>query len=220
MSEIYKLYEEWPSLLQGSETPDGKPIVQTFDPLIKTLQERISSDVGVGAGKGKLGFERSPIDVKAFDLYSEIKDTVEAGLFETQLSITSDLALNVQSLEARVTELRTSGGIQEHRFFYFINKMESWVTRIWELIDPPREAELEGACPFCGSTDWFDKEGIKSTALIVRHHDGKEPEAVCRRCAEGYWRGPNALIQLGKMIDAPMDVGVITELGFGDTLAS
>jgi len=73
-----------------------------------------------------------------------------------------------------------------------IGEMRKWANRITGMLDPPRERELDDACPMCEASTFWRAGAEYKRPLVVRYRstDGQElvdnARAMCRSC-EAVW---------------------------------
>lgn len=161
-------------------------------PLLQILREAVSSsspDGSTSPGKG----QGSVIDAAALDLIGEIHGRIswEVDRRTPAVPIAGRSFYLMASgqgflLEERVSHLflhyYLPGGDNE----WMADLLESWVTKIRNLIDPPaKPIPLRGvACPEC-QYDWFISDSKERVTALMANKSGA-PLIYCRVCGVEY----------------------------------
>lgn len=169
----------------------GKKLTHRNDPpLLDVLRTAIGSNLGMGGGGGKLGFERSSIDPVAFALYEEIDGRVRSWLGELDAKVGKDVG-PAQMLRSWLTLWNaTHHEPADHDRRRRI--IDSWSTRIDAIIDPPRRVEIGESgkpvpCPACGED------------YVLTGHTGSDGEVDLDEAA---WARALAVYERGRLEDS------------------
>lgn len=157
--------------------------------LIQLVKAKTPSGEGGGSSGAAAG---APLDLAALDLERLIQHQgntwlswAQAGAQERQ-----SLTLLVQLVVARAAELSWAAGEEGTLINQISLLMGEWVTRIRDLLDPPRRTPLDAACPVCGARERVvegeDGETSRSSALVAMWSGHRVDHVLCRLCTS-FW---------------------------------
>lgn len=190
-----------------------KPV--DHEPLLVTLRKAVRASLGGTTDGGIPGdvSARSLLNGQAFMLWEQIeRDVQQATRTHLRDRPNPMLGYAVRQLAEHVDALWNTTQITEPDYLWLIRKAKGWKRSIWELLDPPVEKELIGACPRCEQEKITNQDGELVSALIAYYRKGLEPVARCRHCGE-VWQGEGQLVILGRLIGAELDTDTLTEMG-------
>lgn len=196
-------------------------------PLLLKLRLAVASNMG-GAGAGKAGRERVPINVGAADLqdriladirewYGRETDYAEHGRTSPESTLRQWFIRYVNRYRA--------GQVSDDGFDRQTAVVAGWVTQIRDLLDPPFRWTLTSPCPICGH-EWVeafaadDPNEIERVRVLnaVERESIEDSYVICRNSACGrIWRGVFEARALRILIDdaelmrdTPMVAGMTT----------
>jgi hypothetical protein len=210
---VSKLTTPWSGVLGPKESGTGHYMPIDYPPLLDMLAQAKSSSLGRTSAGRSPDAERSLLNLEAFGLWEHIDGTVRAWLRElSRTRPEPELKAAVRQLVGLVKALHAAHQIPQDRMEHIVAQFPRWCSRIWGLFDPPTVKNLEGPCPNCAASHYYDAEGAKSSALIAYYWKGITPEAKCQRCGE-HWTGERALLNLGYHLGAQVDEEALREMG-------
>lgn len=187
----------------------------TVDGLLEQLRDEMFG--GTNRGGAASARARLPFNAGAVDLYQLIDRQVSEvwgaafksvpGGERTEALLTQWAALVGRSRIVSVSSPRKIDGlvewVPESMLSYELASL--WKSKIENLFDPPRTAEIKAACIQCGATESFrmvDGERQKTTALVfIRDRaTGESTEARCLECGASWL--PDQYLYLVRMIAA------------------
>jgi hypothetical protein len=181
--------------------------------LLLKLRVAVASNVGGGEGAGKAGRERVPLNVGARDLYDRITSDItewygrETDYAEGHGRPTPEVTLRQWYI--RFVSRYRSNQVTDGQFDRQIGLVESWVTQIRDLLDPPFRFPLTAPCPICG-LEWVsvykadDPAEIERVRVLnaVERESIEESYVLCRNPECGrIWKGVMEARALRTLID-------------------
>ena len=176
------------------ETPDGPEptsVVRIIDPsLLDQLDNSIRANMGGSTKGGSDPATRSLVDaaalMRSMQISGEVSDWARAaGAIIDKGSISNTLRAWHGKFIGRAT--------QEDRMQYYTRRLVKWAAQITATLDPPREKDLDCACPDCGAIEWWNSSnGERFTRpLIIRYRPDsptmvEDARASCRGCGESW----------------------------------
>lgn len=161
-----------------------------LDPLFKQIQDAVSGQTGERSGTN---IRRLPFWPAAHDIHEDITSTVRSWTSDEPRSVDTEERL-------RGVYANTWRPQDAPQLASWTTKIDYWVLRIKEQLNPPLMVFLDDPCPLCGK-EWVrrpvDGELVKQRALAIRGDDG----ALCGHC-KTMWETPARLLVLGQMIRA------------------
>lgn len=159
------------------EHDDGHRSLCRGESLIDQLQAAIARDVDSEIGKVRRSKGTVPavISLAAFDVMSDMDKVTRA--WHPSRTVAGRIS-------ATVSQLCTQSVEEIPRMRYVSRYLDSWVTLIGELLEPPKRMHIVGACPECGETtvrqyNPQDREYVISPALqITRDSTGQACECL------------------------------------------
>ena len=181
--------------------------------LLLKLRVAVASNTGGGEGAGKPGRERAPINVGAADLQDRIvSDIREWYGRETEYAEGHGRPSPERTLQQwyiRYINRYRSGQISDEGFARQMSIVESWVTQIRDLLDPPFRFPLTSPCPICNQ-EWVtayaadDPNEIERVRVLnaVERESIEDSYVICRNPECGrIWRGVYQARALRTLID-------------------
>lgn len=205
-----RLIEPWTMTIQVGD--DER--VQTFPPLVDTLARIVSPSSGRTVGGANDPSARSVVNVQALDLLGHIQDVTRAWLQEWRVQVAGETKLDLRGFWDRLHTLHNAGDLDGTTYEHLAAFADTWVTRIWDLIEPPLTRPLRGvACPKCGEAKWVNENSDQADNLLITYRQGQEVTAECRwRECGAIWVGRRGLIDLGRSLGIPLDIEALAEL--------
>lgn len=192
---------------------NGKYKPVDHEPLLVTLRTAIRSSTGGTAAGASDDAARSILNLEAFELWEQI--TWEVNMLTRQHMkdrANPMLGSAVAHLAVRLDALRNTNGITESDYLDALHRGSGWRTRIWAMLNKPREKELLAPCPSCEQEKCVNNDGEVQSALVAYYRPDASPSARCRSCGMD-WVGEGQMVILGRMLGAELDEGVLTEMG-------
>lgn len=160
------------------------------DPLFKQIQDAVSGQTGERSGTN---VRRLPFWPAALDIHEDITSTVREWTRAQPRSV--DTEQRLRGLYANTWRPQDAPQLA-----VWATKLDFWVGRIKEQLDPPLTVFLDDPCPLCGK-EWVrrnvDGEMVKQRALSIR---GDDAAALCGNC-RAMWQ-LDRLPLLGRMLQA------------------
>jgi hypothetical protein len=208
-----RLTNNWTLVIDKRET--GKELHQDFPPLLDMLATMVRPNME-RTGGGSSAATRNLIDTKALTLLMHIEDVSRAWLIEWGIKVTGDRKADVAAYSERANTLHRTGVITETDWLRLTSYPQTWVGRIWDLIEPPMQIPLkEAECPKCGRAKWINENDEHVDNILASYRDGGEVQAECRwNDCDGYWVGPRQLRELGFHVGATVDDDALREMGY------
>ena len=193
--------------------------IGTSGPLLTVLRDARYPNLGRTKGGGGGG---DMFDIAAVDLYEHIDGTVRSWLAEYRQEHTGDLLELTKTLHKVLTAEYAGGRLEDpDRMF---GMFTTWMSRIDDHFDPPKEYELTAPCPECAAervpTGSEPRSGEKDErpykwAVRVPVKVGRAVVAECHAC-EALWAGRDRLTDLAESMGLEVDWVALREL-VGDT---
>ncbi|UOQ57229.1 hypothetical protein MUN78_16490 [Leucobacter allii] len=168
-------------------------------PLLEELRLARYPNLGRTKGGGGSG---DLLDMKAVSMYETIDAGVRAWLDHFRQPAPADLIEATVRLHD-VLHAEAAGGRLDDPDTMF-GMFTTWVQRIEDLFDPPREFELTAACPECETEHVADEDGGMRWAVRVPVKKGRALVAECRACGE-LWAGEDRLLELADGMGEEVD---------------
>ncbi|QIK63853.1 hypothetical protein G7068_12110 [Leucobacter viscericola] len=169
-------------------------------PLLEELRQARYPNLGRtksgGGGGGDL------LDMKAFNLYETTDADVRAWLNHYRQPQPDDL-LEATRLLHNTLRAEAAGNRLDDPDRMF-GMFHTWVQRIEDLFNPPREYELTEACPVCETEHVADKDGCQLWAVRVPVKEGRALVAECHHCGT-LWAGHDQLTNLAESMQINVD---------------
>lgn len=194
-------------------TVDGGVRTQHFPPLVDMLRGQLAPGMEGGAGGG-LPSTRNILDVKSLDLLIHMQDVTRAWLQEWVVQGAGELKLDLRGFWDRLHALRNSGAMDETTFEHLASYPDTWASKVWDLIEPPKTVPLRRTeCPKCDAAKITNSEGESTDNLIITFRVGHQFTAECRNQDCGaVWIGRDGLIELGRSIGVEIDIDSLAEV--------
>jgi hypothetical protein len=164
--------------------------------MYESLVDEIEPSRGNGSGRF-IGKSRPPLWVDAFDLRTDIDNTVkqwQPGKGSTPRRL--------HSLSSRCWRPQDTQRIREHT-----RDLQGWAMSIRSVLNPEHVKEIAAPCPACGRR-WVYKqhggENIRAAALQLIAHQG----CSCQAC-KTHWP-PERYLFLCRLLGFDLPAGVIT----------
>lgn len=168
-------------------------------PLLTELWEARYPNLGRTKGGGGNG---DVLDMKAVTMYETIDAGVRAWLEHFRQPHKGDLIELTRNLHGILRAEHAGDRLEDpDRMFAMF---ETWVQRIEEMFDPPREYELTAACPICETEHAIGEEGAQRWAVRVPVKEGRALVAECHECG-AMWGGQDQLTQLAEGMGLEID---------------
>lgn len=146
---------------------------------------------GLETGNGGHAGPKAPVALNALELWSDIAETCN-----TQHIIVTGEDPVGKTVEEKLVTWATrlqSWGDQTHRGQRIAKAADltgEWISKIDNLLDPPKSLELVAACPDCGQRYVWrheDDEDVRKAALVVTTDRTTQKSACeCQACG-AYW---------------------------------
>lgn len=204
-----RLIEPW----QMDVTVGDGVRTQHFPALVDMLRGQLVPGMEGGAG-GSSPATRNILDVKSLDLLIHVQDVTRAWLQEWGVQGAGELKLDLRGFWDRLHTLRDSGAMDETTFDHLASYPDTWASKMWDLIEPPKQVPLRTtACPKCEAAKVTNSEGEAADNLLITFRVGHEVTAECRNtdCA-AVWVGRDGLLDLGRSIGVEIDVDTLMEV--------
>lgn len=191
---------------------DGKRD-QHFPPLVDMLKGQLVPGMEGGTGGG-LPSTRNILDVKSLDLLIHIQDVTRAWLQEWGVQGSGELKLDLRGYWERLNALHNTGALDETLYEHLASYPDTWASKVWDLIEPPKTVPLRRTeCPKCGTDKVTNSEGETTDNLLITFRVGHEPTSECRNTECGaVWIGRDGLIELGRAIGVEIDIDTLVEV--------
>lgn len=217
---VDRLTIPWTDVLTPAESPSGRYEPLQREPLLVLLQRAIvPSGEGGGGGRSQ---DRVPLSTEALQVWQSIDERSRAGGLQVgHLVAGRALAERVRDFADHAAVAWRTGQVSESDWAHLSEEPAKWVQQIEDLLDPPRTKELKPRCPRCGElwvSDPRERETRHHCLLLHFRDGGPEAWAECRRCSQT-WVGVDQLKELGALIGARPDVGLLREMGVSDSVA-
>lgn len=142
-----------------------------------------------GGGTGDL------LDMKALTMYETIDAGVRSWLDHYRQTQPADLTDAAKRLYETLKAERAGGRLDPDDPLFAM--FPTWVQRIEDMFDPPREYELTSACPECGTEHATGEDGGQRWAVRVPVKEGRALVAECHECGT-MWAGQDRLTELAE----------------------
>ena len=175
----------------------------TEDPLLVQLQEAVSSSLSSGSGSGGAPWTRNVLDSDALHQAAIITSTIGDWCRIAGATVTRDPVQDLRAWYAKRLSTR------DPETFY-LGMLQTWVTTIRTIVNPPKTLQILGACPVCKEVTYTNSAGeTVSNPLVMTYRPDtanmhRAARASCRVCGT-VWQGVEAMEELD------------TELREGDT---
>lgn len=185
-------------------TVDGT--IAECEPLILMLKDARYPNLGRTKGGGGTG---DMLDMKALTMYETIDAGVKTWLDHYRRPHDGGLLELVKRLHETLTAEYAGDRLEDpDRMFAMF---PTWVQRIEDLLDPPREWELTEPCPTCGEHHSTDENGGQKWAVRVPVKEGRGVIAECHECG-AMWAGQTALAELAESMGIEVDWDALRDL--------
>lgn len=188
-------------------------------PLLEMLYEARYPNIGRTKGGGGTG---DILDMKAVTMWEAIDGGVRAWLDHYRQPYGDDLIAATKRLHETLKGEHAGGRLEDpdHMFAMF----PTWVQRIEDMFDPPREYELTEKCPECeaehilvGDEPAEGERDERPLAWAVRMEvkEGRALIAECHACGR-MWAGQDALVRLAEAMGLDVDWVALREFAGRD----
>lgn len=185
-------------------TVDGT--IAECEPLILMLKDARYPNLGRTKGGGGTG---DMLDMKALTMYETIDAGVRTWLDHYRRPHDGGLLELVKRLHETLTAEYAGDRLEDpDRMFAMF---PTWVQRIEDLLDPPREWELTEPCPECGEHHSTDEDGGQKWAVRVPVKEGRAIVAECHECGR-MWAGQAALAELAQSMGIEVNWDALRDL--------
>jgi len=168
-------------VMQGTEVT-----VITHDPLLRQLEDAVTSAIGNGGGGGQA--TGSVLNSEALFRASVIRAQIGDWCRQVEVRPTRDMITDLTRwMVAFVADPQ-----------WHISTLRGWAREIRDLLDPPKRVPLADPCPACTATKAVGEDGSTSPAVVVEYDQvvlHASLRAVCRVCLVE-WVGPDAVDEL------------------------
>jgi len=177
----------------------------TEDPLLVQLQDAVSSSLSSGSGSGGAPWTRNVLDSDALHQAAIITATIGDWCRIAGATVTRDPVQDLRAWYAKRLSTRDPEA-------FYMGVLQTWVSTIRALVNPPKTRQILGACPVCKEVTYKNGEGetVRNPLVMTYRLDVKDvlknARTTCRAC-ETVWQGDEAMEELA------------TELKEGDTPA-
>lgn len=163
---------------------DGQKVATVeLPPLLDQLTQAIRASIGGSSRGASLAFEGAVLNTAA--LFTAMKISAQIGDWCRMVGVKP---VKDSTKDLRAWYVARQGTRQESDEWH-TQQLRKWAGQIRGLLDPPRERDLDDACPTCGATAWWDqKTGTKFLRPLViqyRPHDPdmiQQAKALCKAC--------------------------------------
>lgn len=171
-------------------------------PLLEQLHQRVTPSTGNDAGSKSSPRERNMVDSAALYEYAKMSSAIWDWCRMAGATVDKKPVDDLR----RWYIAHTSHTDRDDD--WYTRELRRWEGVIRNKLEPPKQVEIQAACPVCGPDPWVDGEGSRQPNRLWLEYrldlDGKpsNERTTCRNPnCNAVWEGEESMKELGEELD-------------------